>query len=73
MAKMVITIEDKLNGRVQVDMNPKGLEIAMLIKSGAPTTNAHGLALAALNAILREQKLQEKDNKRGIITPKLLS
>lgn len=73
MATIKITIEDKLNGRVNVKMNPNGLEIATLIKSGAPTTSAHGLALAALNAILREQKNQEKNNPKAIITPKLLS
>lgn len=74
MAKIVITLEDiKLNSRVKVEMKPSGFEIAMLIKSGEPTTNTHGLALVALQAILIEQKRQEKNEPSAIIVPKLLS
>lgn len=71
MAKITITIEDIGNGKVRAVMNPTGFTIARMIMSGEDTTNAHGIAIAALNAILKEQKLSESGKK--IIIPKIVT
>ena len=72
MAKIVITIEDSPDGKkVFTKMTPSGKELAQRIIAGEKATSAHGLALAATNAIMLEKKRQEQ----GLIysLPKLLT
>lgn len=71
MAKITIKIEDSTDGKtVTTVMTPSGKEIAQRIIGGEKTTSAHGLALAAINAILLEKKRQQKGR---VILPKLLT
>lgn len=71
MAKIIITIQDSKDGRnVDCKMEPSGAMLAKMIMSGEKTTSAHGLALAAINAILLEKKRQQTGR---VILPKLLT
>lgn len=59
MAKVTITIEDKLDGKVSVVVNPS---LEVLIKkqvSGNGTTSAEGYAFYAAKAIRDESKRRE--------------
>jgi hypothetical protein len=71
MARIVITIEDSPDGKkVFTKIDPSGEMIAKRIIGGEKITSAHGLALAAFNAILLEKKRQQKGT---VILPKLLT
>lgn len=71
MAKITIKIEDSQDGKhVNCVITPTGQEIAKMIIGGQKTTSAHGLALAAINAILLEKKRQQKGI---VILPKLIT
>lgn len=56
MAKIIIEIEDKLDGRVLTKCTPNFETMMMMEVSGNSLTPAHGYALTALNAIIRENK-----------------
>lgn len=70
MAKITITIEDLPNGRLKVACDPSAETMAKRIIGGEKSTSAHGLALAAINAILKEKREQERGK---IILPRVLS
>ena len=70
MAVIKIIIEDSKDGKsVNCKIEPSGESIAKRIIGGEKVTSAHGLALAAINAILLEKKRQQKGM---VILPKLL-
>lgn len=56
MARVVITIDDKIDGKVMVDSNPKFSELARKINSGEDATSAEGYALVAIRAIREASK-----------------
>lgn len=59
MAKIIITIEDnEITGGVKVVSNPTFETMAMMDRSGAGLTSAHGYALAAINKIREVSKAQ---------------
>lgn len=63
MAKVTITIEDKLNGNVSIQCDPKESEIYGMINSGTPATAAHVYALAAYNRMKEvSSDAAKKDN-----------
>lgn len=68
MAKVTITLEDMPDGSVRSVMSPSGALIAKMIVSGEKTTKAHDFALAAINSVLREEKMSTRGR---IIKPKL--
>lgn len=73
MAKIKITIEDSPDGKkVFTTIDPDGATLAKRIIAGEKVTSAHGLALAAFNAILLEKKRQGQQGNK-VILPKLLT
>lgn len=58
MAKIIITIEDKPNGKVKVDCNPSFEAMATLAKFGK-LESAHGYAFTAIRAIREESRKQD--------------
>lgn len=69
MAKVVITIQDKSDGSVEFKSEPNFSQMMQMHISGSGLTGAHGIAIAAMNAILREKKSQQK--KSSIFVPKI--
>lgn len=67
MAKITITIEDKLDGNVKIVCTPTFETIAMMINSGEKTTAAHGYAMAMVHAA----RDVSKANKIPILIPRL--
>lgn len=54
--KITITLEDKLDGSIHAELNPPGARMAQMIRSGAESTPAMGLALSIANAISKLSK-----------------
>lgn len=69
MAKVVITIEDQVDGTVKFESNPNFTTMMKMHQSGAKLTGAHGLAISCMNNILREKQLRRK--KSQITIPKV--
>lgn len=57
MAKIVITIEDKENGKVKCVSNPSFEEMIKLHAAKKGLKASHGYALCAINAIRNASKL----------------
>lgn len=68
MAKITITIEDQ-DGKVKVTTDPTVEKMMLMAKAGA-LDSSHGYAFAALNAIRKESKSQEKHK---IIIPRIIA
>lgn len=58
MAKIVITIEDKENGKVKIVSDPPFGTLAQMIQAGFETTSAQGYALRMHRAALEMSKEQ---------------
>lgn len=56
MAKVTITIEDLVDGKVRTVCDPNFETMIKMQMSGNDLTAAHGYALKALNAIIRSSK-----------------
>lgn len=67
MAKIVITVEDKLDGNVEIKCEPTFETMAMMINSGHKSTPAHGYALAMIHTA----RDVSKANKIPILIPRL--
>lgn len=61
MAKVIITIEDRDDGKVQVIATPNFETIAKMDLSGNRLTAAHGYAMLALRTIREESRRQAPD------------
>lgn len=68
MAKVVITIEDKDNGKVSIVSDPSFETMAMMSNSGSELTSAHGYALCMVRAARTEAKAAEPTK---ILIPKV--
>lgn len=58
MAKVVITIEDKENGKVTITSEPKFSQLAQMIQAGYDSTSAQGYAMRMHRAALEMSKEQ---------------
>ena len=67
MAKIKITIEDKLNGGVSVVATPSFETMAKMVVSGSKTTSAHGYAITMIRAVQKASK----QNKSQILIPRI--
>lgn len=56
MAKVVITIEDTLDGKVKVVAEPNFETMMHMDLSGNKLTSAHGIAFFTLNTLWKEMK-----------------
>lgn len=68
MAKVVIEIEDKENGRVSIVAKPNFLEMMMKENSGHGLTSAEAYAVFMLNQVRKEAKSNEPT---AILIPRL--
>ena len=63
MAKIVITIEDDLDGKVKMKADPSFEKIVRMANSGAQMTSAHGMAIFIINRVLDQKRKQQQQSR----------